>query len=108
MQLEMPAKKPVKIQLAIQGGGARLCALLAAAAPFQTLHHDKEIEITQIAGTSAGSIIGALIASSHNLNDVRATLLAKEKAYWEGLFPKMGIPKIAAKILLNWPIYNLD
>jgi predicted acylesterase/phospholipase RssA len=53
---------PVKFQLAIQGGGARIAELLVAAEVIQHFETQGRITITKIAGTSAGSIVGALLA----------------------------------------------
>ena len=52
-----------KFQLAIQGGGARLADLLAAAEVVQEFEESKRLHITRVAGTSAGSIVAALIAA---------------------------------------------
>lgn len=53
---------PEKFQLAIQGGGARMAELLAAAEVIQRFETQGRIQVTKIAGTSAGSIVGALLA----------------------------------------------
>jgi NTE family protein len=98
----------MRIQLAIQGGGARLVALLAAAQAFQSLHKRGDIEITRIAGTSAGSVVGALIAGKQDIDDVHLALLGKRQDYWEALFPTMGLPTILYRLGRNQPLYDLD
>ena len=50
-------------QLAVQGGGARLADLLAAAQVVQQFEASGRIHITRVAGTSAGSIVAALVAA---------------------------------------------
>jgi predicted acylesterase/phospholipase RssA len=66
--------RPLKLQIALQGGGARIAELLAAAEAFKNLERDGVIEVTRIAGTSAGAIVGALWAASVDLNQVRLDL----------------------------------
>lgn len=53
---------PKNFQLAIQGGGARLADLLAAAEVVQQFEKE-QIRLTRLAGTSAGSIVAALLAA---------------------------------------------
>lgn len=55
--------QPLKIQLAIQGGGAKICSLLAAAEVIHDLETKREIQITRISGTSARAI-GCLLATN--------------------------------------------
>ncbi len=63
-----------KIQVAIQGGGARFVHLLAAAHPFSELHKGGNLQITQVAGTSAGSIVAALLAVNADFSKANAFL----------------------------------
>jgi NTE family protein len=65
---------PLKIQLALQGGGAKLIFLLAALEPVQRLHREKIIEVTRIAGTSAGSIAACLFAADVDIVRVKDKL----------------------------------
>lgn len=51
------------IQLAIQGGGAKLVQLLAALDAFYTAEQDGRIYVTRLAGTSAGAIAACLYAA---------------------------------------------
>ena len=48
------------IQLSVQGGAAKLPALLAAVSAFQASEFRREIQVTRLAGTSAGAIVAAL------------------------------------------------
>ena len=52
----------IPIQLAIQGGGAKITHLLAALEAVQSLQRRGIVRVTRIAGTSAGAIAGALLA----------------------------------------------
>src|ERR1700733_2553135 len=54
---------PVKIQLAIQGGGAKIAALMATLEAVDALQTHGVLKVTRIAGTSAGAIVGAVYAA---------------------------------------------
>jgi predicted acylesterase/phospholipase RssA len=66
--------QPLNIQLAIQGGGAKVCALMAAIEALEELH-DKELNVTRIAGTSAGSIVGCLFAAGVPMSELKEKLV---------------------------------
>ena len=70
---------PFKMQLAIQGGGARLALLMAAASPIQTLIRNKDIELTRVVGTSAGAIVAAFLAADIDIETFRQVLLARRE-----------------------------
>jgi predicted acylesterase/phospholipase RssA len=65
---------PLRIQLAIQGGGAKICALIAALEAVQRLEKEGVLQVTRIAGTSAGAIAGALFASRVEMTMVKERL----------------------------------
>ncbi|HEY9226739.1 MAG TPA: patatin-like phospholipase family protein [Gemmatimonadaceae bacterium] len=65
----------MKIQLAVQGGGAKLYGLLAALEAVQQLEKDGKVEVTRIAGTSAGAIAAALFAADVNLAELRQRII---------------------------------
>lgn len=67
----------LRFQLALQGGGARFVDLMAVLSALQELRH--VIEITRIAGTSAGSLAGCLFAAQHNMEDLWRRLCADQK-----------------------------
>jgi predicted acylesterase/phospholipase RssA len=54
---------PVKVQIAFQGGGARLACLMAAAEVLKEFETDGKVEITAITGVSAGAIAACMLAS---------------------------------------------
>lgn len=54
---------PKPIQLVLQGGGAKLYALVAALDAVDSAVQEHKIEVRRIAGTSAGAIIGGLYAA---------------------------------------------
>lgn len=66
---------PIPIQLALQGGGAKLCALMAAMQAVQKLDADGVLKVTKLAGTSAGSIVASLFAAGHDFEVLRTRVL---------------------------------
>jgi NTE family protein len=68
--------QPLQIQLAVQGGGAKIAALIAAMTAIEELEKDNTIKVTRVAGTSAGSIVGALFAARIPMKKFRLKLLA--------------------------------
>lgn len=93
---EQPDKKiaeeaqrvPWRVQVAFQGGGAKLCALLAAAEAIQALKD--RITVTRVAGTSAGAIVACLLATDRPITDVRAKLLHNGRRYMAMVVPDQG------------------
>jgi predicted acylesterase/phospholipase RssA len=86
---------PLRVQLALQGGGAKIAALLATLEAVNKLQEDGEIQVTRIAGTSAGSIVGCLYAGGKNLIQVARTRLAAITADdVENVFPRPWPPKL--------------
>ena len=55
---------PPKLQFAFQGGGAKFIAMLPAAAAISHFAKKGKIDISAVAGTSAGAICAALIAAN--------------------------------------------
>ena len=76
------------IGLALSGGAARCIAHLGV---LEVLEQD-DVEIQAIAGTSAGSIVGALYAAGMGLADIKRVLL---KAKWRDILsftvPRLGL-----------------
>ncbi len=76
------------VGLALSGGAARGIAHISV---LETLEREG-IPIHAIAGTSAGSVVGALYAAGIPLNDIRHILLgAKWKNILKFAFPKLGL-----------------
>ena len=63
----------VNVQVAVQGGGAKLCLLLAALDALQRLEQldERPIRVTRLSGTSAGAIAAALFAAEVPFQRVR-------------------------------------
>lgn len=78
---------PQKIQLAIQGGGAKICDLLAAAEVVEKLSADAEIEVSRLAGTSAGAIIASMLAAAKPAATLKETLIREGTGYLASIVP---------------------
>jgi predicted acylesterase/phospholipase RssA len=75
----------VKTRIAFQGGGARLADLLPVVAAIQRAVDTKEIKVTYVSGTSAGSIAAAMIATGTNARQFVTQITNKRKKVISGL-----------------------
>lgn len=94
----------LNVQIAFQGGGAKIYALIAAAVALRELENENKIRVTRVSGSSAGAIVAALYASKVSSDQMRryfATLPTKILS--QKMPSKWGI---ALKILLGKPIIN--
>jgi predicted acylesterase/phospholipase RssA len=88
-----------KVQLAFQGGGARLAQLLPIAEAVSELRTKKKIEISRVAGTSAGAIIAVLLAAEANVPAFVQYCCGLDAKKLRGVFPAKG--SLAARSLLT-------
>lgn len=95
-------KKPCEIQLAIQGGGAKVVGLIAALEAVQELERKNLIKVTRIAATSAGAIAGALYAGGVPMAAVRTYLTTLDTRP----FAAPGKVEVAWRVLSNQPIFD--
>ena len=96
----------VPIQLAIQGGGAKITYLIAALEALQELQNEGIFEVKRIAGTSAGAIAGALFAAGVDMKLAKATFELR-KAELLAAFPSTESKAVAAyKLLTNQPFWD--
>lgn len=84
----------MKIQLAFQGGGAKLSALLAAVEEIKTLQADESLNVTRVAGTSAGAIAACLLAGDISIPIVKAYLTGGIGKQLVSYFPSPGLRKL--------------
>lgn len=94
------ANKPEKIQLAIQGGGAKIVDLMATIEAIEDLEKEKLIKVTKIAGTSAGAIVGSFFAAGISMQIVRENLLGESGKKLLSNFTKPNLFIILIKTLL--------
>jgi predicted acylesterase/phospholipase RssA len=98
---------PLRVQLALQGGGAKLIFLLAAMEAVQELHRKKVIEVTRVAGTSAGSIAACLFAADVDIIRVKDKLQNISAKQLARNFPKTFF-NAAKKIPFGNPLWSSD
>jgi predicted acylesterase/phospholipase RssA len=119
--------RSTRIQVAIQGGAAKLGALFAAGEALQTLEAGGSaiplgiakappFEVTRLAGTSAGSIVAALYAvhkaklgseGFDSIERVRRDIVDKHRGTIAKAFPKRGTLAILYDVMRGRPIYDL-
>src|SRR6185436_6858220 len=95
----------IPIQLAIQGGGAKITSLLAALEAVQSLEREGLLRVTRIAGTSAGAIAGALYGAGVDMRRARDAFEADRDALLRA-FPPAGVVRCAWKLVTRQPFWN--
>lgn len=107
MPLPAAPAQPYPIQLAIQGGGAKICALLAAMEAVQTLEKNNVIKVKRIAGTSAGAIVGCLFAVGVEMSEVRDHLKHyKDSKQLARLFPPPSPIRVIRRLGMGRPLWD--
>jgi predicted acylesterase/phospholipase RssA len=71
----------LKLRVVFQGGGARLATLLVAADALRNRCRKANIEICEVAGVSAGSIVAAAVASKLDLEEVRSRIVSVGESF---------------------------
>jgi predicted acylesterase/phospholipase RssA len=98
--------KSVPVQLAIQGGGAKLIPLLGAMEAIAELEGKRVLRVTKIAATSAGAIAGALLAAPVDMQVVKTHLDGKA-ARLTRLYKPPGRAKKTWALLTNSTFWNV-
>lgn len=96
---------PLSIQLALQGGGAKLVHLIAVLEVIQEREAANRLRVTRVAGTSAGAIAGALYANRIPMSQLRAELKRIPVSAITAAFPEVGPAKFAWRALRNTPVW---
>ncbi len=89
---------PTNIQLAVQGGGAKLCDLLAVMHAAQLAQRAGSIRVTRLAGTSAGAIAAALFAADVDFKVLRERLKAN-RTQLQAMVPPPGVGMLGRVLL---------
>ncbi len=76
-----PLSGPVPLQVVFQGGGAKLCLLMAVAEVLQQYEAAGLIEIRRLAGSSAGAVAAVMLASKKPIQIYKAELKRIAPAY---------------------------
>ena len=95
----------IPIQLALQGGGAKITYLLAALDAVQSLEREGVLRVTRIAGTSAGAIAGALYAAGVDMRRARDAFDAAREELL-GAFPRAGAWRWSWMLMRRKPLWN--
>lgn len=104
----MAVKKKYDVQVAFQGGGAKLCALLAAAEALEQAASGDEakLNVTRVAGTSAGSIVAVLYAAKIPAARTRERLQLLGPKIIDKVTPKRSFLSIGWRIARSIPLYE--
>ncbi len=90
-----------KVQVAFQGGGAKIFALIGAVKALRILEEKDIIEVTRVAGSSAGSIVASCFAFGMTADEICELFTEPPVG-----FKKISRIKSALKILFRKPIFN--
>jgi len=91
--------KPLNVQVAFQGGGAKIYALIAAAKALKELEDTGVINVTRVSGSSAGSIVAALYATKMPTEKMRKYFIS---------LPKQIPKKVPGKIRSLWRAFIMN
>ncbi|HWA88635.1 MAG TPA: patatin-like phospholipase family protein [Rhizomicrobium sp.] len=72
---------PIPVYVIFQGGGAKLCMLMAACSVLKKYQADGEIRILRAAGSSAGAIAAAMLSSTKDMDFYKEAIGALAKDY---------------------------
>src|SRR4051794_13862617 len=95
---------PLRIQIAIQGGGAKIIGLVAAMEGVQELEAHEQIQGTRLAGTSAGAIVAALFSARVPMGQLRVSLGTGELRDLFQSYKSPGIMDILKGLASGTPI----
>ncbi len=101
------ATKPFAIQIAIQGGGAKICSLIAAMDAVQELEREGVVKVTRVAGTSAGAIVGCLFAADIPMEVVKVRLQSFNPPQLSQMFPAPGLKNLT-RLSFGKPLWKPD
>jgi predicted acylesterase/phospholipase RssA len=78
VEKESLSTTPVPLQVVFQGGGAKLCHLMAVCDVLKDYEASGRIRVTRAAGSSAGAIVAVMLASTNPISEykVRVTQTA--------------------------------
>jgi predicted acylesterase/phospholipase RssA len=68
------APTPVPIQVVFQGGGAKLCLLMAVCDILKQYEAARRIAVTRVAGSSAGAIAAVMLASNKSMELYKSSI----------------------------------
>ena len=96
----------IPIQLAIQGGGAKITHLIAALHAVQDLERGGVLRVTRIAGTSAGAIAGALYAAGVDMQRARDAFAFQRRELLRAFPPTSASLRAAWRFVTRQPFWD--
>ncbi|HEX6100997.1 MAG TPA: patatin-like phospholipase family protein [Thermoanaerobaculia bacterium] len=94
------------MQLAIQGGGAKITHLIAALHAVQDLEREGVVRVTRIAGTSAGALAGALYAADVDMQRACDALAFRHKELLRAFSPPGASLRAVWKLVTRRPFWD--
>jgi predicted acylesterase/phospholipase RssA len=91
---EPAASGPMRLQVVFQGGGAKLCHLMAVVKVLKEYETQGLIQITRAAGSSAGAIAAVMLASNKSCDQYRADIQLAAQAHASVLSPTPILAKL--------------
>lgn len=91
------------VQLCLQGGAAKIALLTAFVEAVEELHNQGKLRVTNVAGTSAGAIIGTLFTADVPMSTVRNRL---GTAPLHKIVPRRSTIRNAVSFVLGKPLWN--
>lgn len=73
--------RPVPIQVVFQGGGAKLCVLMAVCEILKKYEEENRIVVRRVAGSSAGAIAAVMLASKKSMETYKAEVKSIGKTF---------------------------
>lgn len=95
---------PIPLKVAMQGGGAKLVTLVAAADVLEDLVNEGAIEIREISGTSAGAIAACMLAYNKPVAELKTRMEGAGNAVVEHFGELPGKVKSAYRIARGIPL----
>ncbi len=96
----------IPIQLAIQGGGAKITHLLAALQAVQELEREGVVRVTRIAGTSAGALAGALYAADVDMQRACDAIASRREELLRAFSPTSASLRAVWKLATRRPFWD--
>jgi len=97
---------PTRVQLVLQGGGAKIVSLIAALEAVQQL--ESRLQVCALAGTSAGAVAGCLFAAGIRMEVVKAHLKSLSPHQLDSLFPRPTLGKAFWRLSRTQPLWDFD
>lgn len=99
----------LKLKIVLQGGGANLVTLMAAASVLEELQDEKVVKVTKVVGVSAGAITACMLSSSTRIDEYRGRVVASGSDLLKHFALKidpMSRFSIANKMIWGRPIFK--